>query len=119
MSQDRPNAQEILDSVIEFLMDRLFSTLEGELAFHVRVSANLLTILKRELEIGEQIESEELFRLRTLLDRANGTLEELTRDLAARIRSGDLDDRRDAVFAEVKRTVEDKLRIVNPKYLEN
>ena len=117
MSQDRPNKAELLDAVIEYLMERLFPTLDGELAFHARVSANLLTILKRELALGEQMDADELDRLRALLDRDDGSLDDLTRDLAAQIRSGDLDARRDDVMADVKRTVEDKLKVVSPKYL--
>ena len=119
MSQDRPNAQELLDAVIEYLMEQLFPTLDGELAFHARVSANLLTILKRELELGDQIDGAELDRLRKLLKRDDGLLDDLTRDLAAQIRCGDLDDQRDQVLAEVKRAVEDKLKVVSPKYLKN
>ncbi len=122
MTQDRPNAQELLDAVIEYLMERLFPTLDGELAFHARVSANLLTILKRELALGEQMDTDEFDRLRALLQRDDGSfgesLGDLTRDLAAQIRSGDLDARRDDVLADVKRTVEDKLKVVSPKYLE-
>lgn len=116
MTQDRPNKAELLDAVIEYLMDRLFPTLDGELAFHARVSANLLTILKRELDLGAQMDADELGRLRALLDRDDASLNDLTRELAARIRAGDLDGR-DDVLAEVKRTVEDKLKVVSPKYL--
>ncbi len=118
MTQDRPNKAELLDAVIEYLTDRLFPTLDGELAFHARVSANLLTILKRELDQGTQMDADELERLRALLGRDHGSLDDLTRDLAERIRTGDLDSRRDQVMAEVKRTVEDKLKVVSPKYLE-
>lgn len=117
MSQDRPDAQELLDAVIEYLTDQLFPTLDGELAFHARVSANLLAILKRELELGDQMDADELGRLRTLLRRDHGSRDDLTRDLAARIRRGDLDDRHHQVLAAVKRTVEDKLSVVSPKYL--
>lgn len=117
MTQDRPNKAELLDAVIEYLTDRLFPTLDGELAFHARVSANLLTILKRELELGESMDADELTRLRTLLDRDDGALDTLTRDLATQIRTGTLDGRTD-VLVDVKRTVEDKLKIVSPKYLE-
>lgn len=116
MTQDRPNAQELLDAVIEYLMERLFPTLDGELAFHARVSANLLTILKRELDQGSQMDTDELTRLRALLQRDDGSLDDLTRDLATQIRNGTLDGRPD-VLADVKRTVEDKLKVVSPKYL--
>ena len=118
MTQDRPNKAELLDAVIEYLMEQLFPTLDGELAFHARVSANLLTILKRELEQGQEMDAEELDRLRALLGREDGSLSGLTQDLAQRIRSGDLDGQRDQVLADVKRTVENKLRVVSPKYLK-
>jgi hypothetical protein len=38
-------------------------------------------------------------------------------DLAARIRSGEFDDRLDEVRAEVRETVRQKLLVANPKYL--
>lgn len=118
MTQDRPNKAELLDAVIEYLMDDLFPTLDGELAFHARVSANLLTILKRELDQGDQMDTDELARLQSLLKDDQASLDDMTRDLATKIRSGDLDSDRDQVMADVKRTVEDKLRVVSPKYLE-
>jgi hypothetical protein len=119
MSQDRPNKAELLDAVIEYLMDELFPTLDGELAFHARVSANLLTILKRELELGEQMDADELGHLRARLKDDQGTLDTLTQTLANKIRAGDLDDQRAQVMADVKKTVEDKLRVVSPKYLQS
>jgi len=119
MSQDRPDKAELLDAVIEYLMDQLFPTLEGELAFHARVSANLLTILKRELELGEEMDADELGRLRSLLNRTDGNLDDLTRELAVQIRSGKLDDQSDQVLVDVKQSVEDKLRVTSPKYLES
>jgi AcrR family transcriptional regulator len=119
MTQDRPDKAELLDALIEYLMEQLFPTLDGELAFHARVSANLLTILKRELELGEQMDADELVRLKALLNREDGSLYDLTRDLAQQIRAGDLDSEHDEVLSEVKRTVEDKLKVVSPKYLKS
>ncbi len=49
----------------------------------------------------------------------DGDLARLNVRLAEALRSGAVDYRRAEVFDHVLRTVEDKLRIVNPGYLED
>lgn len=116
MAQDRPTAEDLLEAVRDFLQE-LLPRLEGDLLFRARVSMHLLGIVAREMREGPALDAAEQERLRNLLGR-DGDLDELNRTLAARIRSGALDDQRREVFDHVRRTVADKLRIVNPRYLE-
>jgi hypothetical protein len=41
------------------------------------------------------------------------------RDLAERIRAGELDDRNDALLPDLLRTTRERLEIVNPAWLED
>ena len=113
MAQDRPDAQNALDTVRAFL-ETLLPTLEGEARFHTRVSIHLLEIVSRELELGREFDRREREALVALLGREGG-LDELNRELATRIRSGDLEG--EEVFSHVLERIEEKLRIVNPRRL--
>ncbi len=117
MAQDRPSASNALETVRAFL-ETLLPTLEGEARFHTRVSIHLLGIVSRELQEGPALDRREQGALEALLGHG-GELDTLNRELAERIRSGDLDLGDDEVFAHVLRSVEDKLRIVNPGRLPN
>jgi hypothetical protein len=118
MAQDRPDILELLRTVEVFLQERAMPALDGELAFHARVSANLLRIAGRELRDGPAMDAAEAERLRDLLG-SDAPLGEQTRRLAAAIRDGSLDGRMADVRAHVRQSVEDKLRVTNPGYLED
>lgn len=115
MAQDRPSAPNALDTVRLFL-ESLMPSLEGEARFHTRVSIHLLEIVVRELEQGSALDGEERRALEALLGR-RGELDALNRELARGIRDGSVDASDDEVFAHVLRSVEAKLRIVNPRRL--
>jgi hypothetical protein len=117
MSQDRPTAAELVRAVRALLERETLPRLEGAARFHLRVSANVLEIVARELELGPQLDAEEHGRLRALLGR-DGTLDQLNGVLAAQIRDGTLDARHGEVLAHVRETVRAKLRIAHPDYAE-
>lgn len=116
MAQDRPDAAELLDTVRQFL-EELLPSLAGDARFKTRVSIHLLGILAREERDEADFAAAERTRLRQLLGRADGELAQLNEELARRIRTGALDTEDPALFAHVLRTVEDKVRIVNPTRL--
>lgn len=116
MAQDRPDVENLLETVTTYLHD-LMPRVQGADRFHTRVSIHLLEIVIRELRQGEQFDEAEKQRLEALLQRP-GSLAELNEQLARAIRDGALDERNGEVFAHVLQTVEDKLRIVNPRHLE-
>lgn len=96
---DRPAASELIEAVFEFLSGELLPTLDDHrMKFRTLVAMNALAIARRELEAGE-----------------DGIGEEELRELARRIRAGDVDE---SLHARLKEHVADKLRISNPAYLE-
>jgi hypothetical protein len=96
---DRPAAPELIEAVFEFLSGELLPTIDDHrLKFRTLVAMNALGIARRELEAGEE-----------------GMGEDELRELARRIRAGDVDE---ALHARLKEHVAEKLRISNPAYLE-
>jgi hypothetical protein len=96
---DRPAAPELIEAVFEFLSGELLPTIDDHrLRFRTLVAMNALGIARPELESGEE-----------------GMGEDELRELARRIRAGEVDE---AMHARLKEHVAEKLRVSNPAYLE-
>jgi hypothetical protein len=96
---DRPTAPELIEAVFEFLSAELLPTLDDHrIKFRTLVAMNALAIARRELDDDVEWPSEEELR-----------------ELARRIRAGDVDD---DLFPRLKEHVAATLRISNPAYLE-
>lgn len=104
---DRPDVDELLEAVVEFLRDRL--DVPDEHRYHLRVAVNVLEIVRRELALGPAQERAHRERLAAL-----GVADDA--ELARRLRSGETDPA--AVRDAVLESVVDKLRVANPRYLE-
>jgi hypothetical protein len=95
---ERPTPQELAEAIEEFLSGEILPTLDDHrLRFRLLVALNALGILHRELA-----------KLPPEDDAAQ-------RELAARIRAGDVEP---GTLARVKADVEAKLRIDSPRYLD-
>lgn len=128
---DKPEAKELLEALAAFLTNDVVPELRGRKRFHALVSANVARILARETELAAALQEREIERLTTLLGRTEGNdlpasarerdrLQfELAAELVRRIEAGDADDGpwSAQVFAYLKETVTDKLRVDNPKIL--
>jgi hypothetical protein len=96
---DRPTAPELIEAVFEFLSAEVLPTLDDHrMKFRTLVAMNALAIARRELEADTAWPSDEELR-----------------ELARRIRAGDVDD---DLLPRLKEHVAGKLRISNPAYLE-
>jgi len=115
--QDRPTAAELTEAVREFLERDVMPAVDGRVAFHTRVAVNALRMIERELTLAPELDAADHERLRTLLGH-DGTIRDLTVELARRIRDGSLDQQRADVVAAVRETVQAKLRVANPGYLD-
>ena len=127
--QDRPNYDELLTAVERFLDDEVVAKSEGVLRFNGRVAANVIRIVRRELENEEAQLGREWESLAELMGEAprprdrnalRAVLAQRNEELAERIRSGDADevDFRDAVVKHLRQTIHDKLTVTNPGWLE-
>jgi hypothetical protein len=121
--QDRPTAGELLRAAREFCERDLLPELKGRRQFHTRVLMNVLAILEREWEGEEQALRDEWRRLDALLgeapapERLADGVHERNKELAAKIRSGELDDRWDETLALLRETIGQKIEIANPRWV--
>ena len=105
----RPGGAELLDAVGGFL-DGVRDEVPGRTGFHARVAANVVAQVGRELTLGPLVAARHRERLAAL-----GVADDEA--LAARIRSGEIDDDRrlrDALRAATR----DTLAVVHPGYAE-
>ncbi|WP_395713961.1 DUF6285 domain-containing protein [Reyranella sp.] len=118
MAQDRPTAAELLAAIADFLREEATPALdraEPRLGFQMRVAANSLAILEREARLGAAADSGEHARLSALLGH-DGTLEDLNRELARQLRTGERDERDAELMAHLDATIADKIAIANPRW---
>lgn len=109
---DRPSIAELVEAVREWVDGDVRQGTEGRLSFHARVATNALRMVERELALEPALTEAHVTRLATLRCRDD-------RELADRIRGGDLDDRTDEVRALVAASVHDKLLVANPGWLDS
>ena len=115
--QDRPKLRELLDAAEDYLRTDLRPVLEGSPAFKVLVVANVLAIVKRELDGHEPFNAAEAERLRELLGAdAETGLRELNVELCRRIRAGEIPIDRPELLDHLIRTTLAKGAIDNPRY---
>jgi uncharacterized protein DUF6285 len=129
VTQDRPTAPELLDSVAEYLFAELRPEVPREQRFKVLVAANVCAVVAREIRAGEGPTREDLELFRELLGEIGevpsdpAELEEETRRVAARLtqrlRSGELDQRIDEVAPRLEEHVRRKLEVARPGYDES
>ncbi|MGV8996014.1 MAG: DUF6285 domain-containing protein [Parvibaculaceae bacterium] len=113
--QEQPSAFELVDIVAEFIRVHAMPQLTGHAAFHALVAANALDMVKRELKILPKATSEEMDRLRALLGH-DGTLEDLNRELCAKIETGELTLATEGLADHLWAITMTKLSINQPKY---
>ncbi|HYL59283.1 MAG TPA: DUF6285 domain-containing protein [Candidatus Acidoferrales bacterium] len=128
--QDRPTSIELLEAAADFVDRELVPVIEGAKQFQARVVANVMRIVAREIQLEDPYVRREVKALAKLLgheaphlhglDDLRKASAEFAGELSNRIRAGDADTGawRAEVMANVRQSVEDKLRIANPRYIE-
>ena len=129
--QVRPTSVELLEAAADFVESELVPAIQGARQFQARVVANVMRIVAREIKMEDPLVRSEVKALALLLRRDKPHLHSLDdlhkaavsmgEELTAKIRAGEADDGdwRGEVLAVVRQSVEDKLRIANPRYLES
>jgi hypothetical protein len=117
MPASKPPAPALLDAALDYLERELLPTLAGYHRFQCRVTVNVLAQVRRELALAATQAEAERARLVALLGHP-GERDELSRELAARIRAGaiSLDD--PALLEHLRLSLVEALRINNPKWIE-
>lgn len=113
--QDAPDPKEILDAVARLLRETVMPELSGHTGFLVRVAANAVDLVGRQIELQPDCDKAELERLRALLGR-DGTLEELNRALCTAIEDHAMTLETPGLAAHLWATTLAKLAVDQPKY---
>jgi Domain of unknown function (DUF6285) len=127
MTQDRPDAAELLDALAEFVSEDVREWAPREQRFQVLVAANLCAILGRELRAGSEPLRDDLALLRELLgaelapgELSDAELRQAVRsaeaELARRLRAGELDPRLEVIASRLADHVRRKLDVARPGY---
>ena len=115
MRPDRPSVDELLEAVEEFLRDHAMPNLPGHLSFHARVAANVVGIARREVAQSDQIEADQLQRLIGIMGH-EGSLRDLNRELAQKIRSGEITWDDPALMDHNQKFAIEEIGVDNPRY---
>jgi Domain of unknown function (DUF6285) len=127
LTQDRPDAAELLDAVAEFLFGQVRDAVPREQRFQVLVAANLCAVVAREIRAGRRPLEEDLGLFAALLDRdppdtsgqnLTAAVREAQSQLARRLRAGELDGDLPEVAAALREHVRRKLAVARPGYDE-
>lgn len=118
---DRPVGPELLSAVRKFLESELIPVqTDARLRFQTLVAANVLAIAEREWQHSAAQLTKEWQWIRRWVPEGEFTeLRPALYELCQRIGAGEFDDpkRFAALAADVRRSVERKLEISNPRYL--
>jgi hypothetical protein len=107
----RPTAAELVAAVAEFLESDVREATSGQVNFHARVAANALRTVERELlDSGPDTGAAQARAALAAL----GFADEM--QLAAAIRTGDLDRRADDVTSCLRALVSRRLAVAHPGY---
>ena len=112
---DQPDPDDLLRAVADFLREQAMPHLQGQAAFHARVAANLLEVVRRQIAQAPQADALERAGLQALLQ-ADGSVAELNRLLCARIASGELDPTSPKLVEHLWQVTLAKLAVDQPGY---
>ena len=110
---DRPTSKELLEAVIDFIDAEIKSdSYPANKKFKFQIVLNVLNIVKREVETGEEI-NKKFSELGSNLIGENGfTIEKLSQ----KIRNKELDNEDKDLVDFLYDLTEEKIKIDNPKY---
>jgi hypothetical protein len=109
-------APDMLATIRDYLETEILPGLSGDKWFNLKVAANLLATIERELRLGPEANAAERARLAALLG-TEDTLEALNRMLAEAIRAGTITPDDPRLLDHLRRSAADALRINNPHWL--
>jgi len=111
----RPDPLDLLAAVGLFLREQAMPQLPAHAAYHARVAANMVDIVRRQLQLAPEADAREQQRLRALLQR-DGSLAELNALLCERLAGGQVDLHTPGLSEHLWLTTLDKLAVDQPGY---
>jgi len=106
----------MLAVIRDYLEATILPTLKDDKWFNVKVAANMLASVERELRLGPAANAAEIARLERITG-TEGPLDKLNRVLAARIRDGQIKSDDATVLDHLRQSTADALKINNPAWL--
>jgi Domain of unknown function (DUF6285) len=113
--QDEPTPPEMLAAVAALLRETVMPQLSGHTAFLVRVAANALDLVRRQVDLEPAADAAELARLQQLLAR-DGDLLELNQAMCDAIEAGEMSLQTPGLTDHLWATTLEKLAIDQPTY---
>uniref|UniRef100_Q07QY0 DUF6285 domain-containing protein n=1 Tax=Rhodopseudomonas palustris (strain BisA53) TaxID=316055 RepID=Q07QY0_RHOP5 len=113
--QDEPAPSELIAAVADFLRADIAPLITGHAGFKLRVAINALDLVARQLTLAGDSDAAELHRLTQLLG-VQGSLDQLNRELAERIRSGEAGLATPGLAEHLWQTTLAKLAVDQPNY---
>jgi hypothetical protein len=114
--QDEPTPIELLETVAQMLRDVAMPELSGRTAFLVRVGANAVDLVRRQIELGGKFDAAEHARLTALL-KSDGSLLDLNTKLCEEIEEHRITLDTPGLADHLWATTLEKLAVDQPQYV--
>ena len=117
--QNTPNPDELLELVARYLTEVAMPLLPPAAAFHARVAANVLHVVRRQVALEPRQDAAELARLAALAvtgDAAAADLPAANAALARAIAEGRIDSSDPALLAHLWQSTFERLAVDQPGY---
>lgn len=117
--QNTPTPDELLELVARYLTDVAMPLLPPAAAFHARVAANVLQVVRRQVELAPRQDAAELARLAALgvtADAAAADLPAANAALARAIADGRIESADPALLAHLWQSTFERLAVDQPGY---
>ena len=109
---DRPTSSELIKAVMDFLDTKIKDELPPHLAFKLRITNNVLGMVQREIDKGEEL-SEEVIKAMSVIIKSDDLT---TKELSNLIKNEDLDLSDEALKDLLVLLSKNKIAVDNPNY---
>ena len=109
---DRPSSIELLKAVNHFLDDKIKSEVPAHLAFKLRIVENVLNIVIREIELGQELSEDVTKDLKELIELDAANID----DLASLIKAEKINIEDESLKNLLVKLSKNKIAVDNPNY---
>ena len=109
---DRPTSSELIKAVMDFLDTKVKDELPPHLAFKLRITNNVLGMVQREIDKGEEL-SEEVIKAMSVIIKSDDLT---TKELSNLIKNEDLDLSDEGLKDLLVLLSKNKIAVDNPNY---